>query len=54
MMTIKGLDIRAKDKDDKEVEIFKIVFINDYAYGVRNYETTDREYLELYINPSNQ
>jgi len=52
MNKIKGLDLRAKDENGKEIKSFKVVFINDFAYGETNSGSTDRNFVELYVNPA--
>jgi len=49
MAKIKGLDLRARDSTGNEVENFKVGFIGNLAFGVRNDNSTNKEFLELFV-----
>jgi len=48
-MKIKGLDLRARDSTGNEVETFKVGFIGNLGFGIRNDNSTDKEFLELFV-----
>lgn len=48
-MTITGLKLKGRDSRGIEHQCFKVCFIKNLAYGVINEESTDREFLELFI-----
>jgi len=48
-MKIKGLEIKAFDSDNKEVESFSIFFKGRYAFGIAKEDSTEREIYELRV-----
>ncbi len=47
--TIKGLPVKAFDKDGKECLDYSVTFIGGMLYGVVNDNTTEREIVELRV-----
>ncbi len=46
---IKGLPLKAYDKNKEEVKHFEVFFMQGVAYGVKDLASTNREILQLEV-----
>lgn len=49
MSKLKGMNLRARTVQGKEIEEFAVKFLGDLAFGVINECATDKEFLELFV-----
>ena len=52
---INGLNLKAIDKEtNKEVDIFNVIFIRGYAFGVCDIDSNERKLLELRVTQNEE